>query len=271
MNQIWNNILSWLNMTGQFLWAQVLPVALIAAVGIILIRLVMKAINKALEKSKMEKASHTLIKTVVKGVLYGLLCLMLASRLGIDVTGVIALASVLTLAVSLAVQDFLANVVSGFTLIYTNPFSSGEFVEIAGQSGTVLEIGLTYTKLATADNKEVYIPNKAVTSTEIVNYSVRGTRRVDVPISASYDAPVETVIAALREAGALCDKSLADPAPFAAVKEYGDSAIGYVLQVWCDSGDYWTVLFETNENIKKVFDAKGIEMTYPHLNVHLDK
>lgn len=271
MNQFWNNVLVWLNMIGAFLWTQVLPIALIAVAGIILIRVIMKAVEKALSKSKMEKAAHTLIKTVCKGVLYGLLCLMLASRMGIDVTGVIALASVLTLAVSLAVQDFLANVVSGFTLICTDPFSSGDFVEIAGQSGTVLEIGMTYTKLATGDNKEVCIPNKAVTSTEIVNYSVRGTRRVDILVSASYDAPVQTVIAALKDAAALCDNAFGEPAPFAAVKEYGDSAIGYVLQVWCDSADYWTVLYSTNENIKKVFDERGIEMTYPHLNVHLDK
>jgi small conductance mechanosensitive channel len=195
---------------------------------------------------------------------------MVASRLGIDVTGVVALASVLTLAVSLALQNILANVIGGFTLLYTKPFSSGDFVEIAGQSGTVQEIGLSYTKLNTADNKVVSIPNSAVVAAEIVNYTVAGTRRVDVVISASYDTPVELVLETLKEAGRL-PTVLSDIAPFAAVKNYGESSIEYVLQLWCASGDYWTTLFDAQRIIKAVFDAKGIEMTYPHLNVHIQK
>ena len=143
-------------------------------------------------------------------------------------------------------------------------------METAGQSGTVQEVGLTYTKLATADNKIVSIPNSAVTSAEIVNYSVSGTRRVDISISASYDMPIEQVLEALREAGKVAT-ALEDPAPFAAVKEYGESAISYVLQVWCKGEDYWTTLFDANKNVKAVFDEKNIAMTYPHINVHLDK
>ena len=185
-------------------------------------------------------------------------------------TGVVALASVLTLAVSLAVQNLLANVFSGFTLLYTKPFVSGDYVEIAGQGGTVQEIGLTYTKLATADNKSVSIPNSAVTATEIVNYTVLGTRRVSVEISVSYDAPTQAVLEALREAGNVPTR-LEEKEPFAALSSYGDSAINYVLHVWSTAGDYWTTLFAVNEKVREVFAAKGIEMTYPHLNVHLDK
>lgn len=262
-------IINWINSLGTFALHSLLPAALLLVVGIIIIRCVMTLVSKTLASSKLEKAAHTLIKTVVRVVLYGLLILIIASRMGIDVTGIIALASVLTLAVSLAVQTALTNVISGFTLIYTNPFSSGDFVEIAGQSGSVLEIGLTYTKLATVDNKEVYIPNSAVTATEIVNYTVRGTRRVDVNVSAAYDAPVEKVLEALREAGTMSSVILPEPAAYVAVTKYGESAIEYVLMVWCNSADYWTALHETNQNVKAVFDAKGIAMTYPHLNVHI--
>ena len=112
----------------------------------------MKIVHKALERSKLEKAAHSLIRTLVRTVIYVLLALMVASGLGIDVTGVVALASVLTLAVSLSVQNLLTNVLGGFTLLYTHPFKSGDFVEVAGKSGTVQEISMTYTKLATADN-----------------------------------------------------------------------------------------------------------------------
>lgn len=255
---------------GSYALTNLLPAIIFAVLGILAIQLVNKIVGAALEKSKMKKAAHTLIKSVLQVVLYLLLGLIVASRLGIDVTGVIALASVLTLAVSLALQNALANIIGGFTLLYTDPFNTGDFVEIAGQSGTVKEVGLTYTRLATADNKEVSIPNSAVIAAQIVNFTVAGTRRVDITVSASYNAPVEKVLACLEEAAAV-PQALYEPIPFAAVKEYADSSIVYVLQVWCKSEDYWATFFGVNKRVKEVFDAKGIEMTYPHLNVHVDK
>jgi len=265
-----NTIALWAAGIGSFLVASVLPAAILFAVGVLLIRLVIGLVTKLLEKSKLEKAAHSLIKTVIRVVLYILLALMAADKLGINVTGVVALASVLTLAVSLSVQNALTNLISGFTLLYTKPFSSGDYVEIAGQSGSVQEIGLTYTKLATPDNKIVSIPNSAVTSAEIVNYTVLGTRRVSVEIAVSYDAPTELVLEALQEAGNV-PTVLEDKPPFAALNSYGDSAITYVLHVWCAADDYWTTLFAVNEKVRAVFHEKGISMTYPHLNVHLDK
>ncbi len=265
-----NEITAALSTLFAYLVASGLPALLILVIGLVMIRLVMAIVKKTLEKSKLEKAAHTLIKTAIQVVLYILLALITASKLGIDVTGVVALASVLTLAVSLAVQNLLANVFSGFTLLYTKPFSSGDYVEVAGQGGTVQEIGLTYTKLATADNKSVSIPNSAVTAAEIVNYTALGTRRVSVNISVSYDAPTQTVLEALLEAGNVPTR-LEEKEPFAALSSYGDSAIVYVLHVWSTAADYWTTLFAVNEKVREVFAAKGIEMTYPHLNVHLDK
>ena len=143
-------------------------------------------------------------------------------------------------------------------------------MEIAGQSGTVKEVGIAYTKLTTPDNKLVSIPNSAVVAAEIVNYSVTGTRRVEVKITTSYDADPDIVVAALLEA-AQDDRVLADPAPFATLTEYGDHAIGYVVRVWTKTEDYWNVYHKINRGIHDIFKEKGIEMTYPHLNVHLDK
>lgn len=250
--------------------ANLLPTALILVVGMFIIRTVLKVLQGLLDKSKLEKAAHSLILSVVRVVMYVLLGLIVADKLGVDVSGIIALASVLTLAVSLAVENALANVFGGFTLLYTKPFHAGDFVEIAGQSGTVQEIGLTYTKLTTGDNKMVSIPNSAVTSAQIVNFSVTGKRRVDVSVRAAYDTPMDEVLEALRQAAKL-PTALEEPAPFATVKGYGESAIEYVVQVWCGSDDYWTTMFELNRNIKNCFDEKGIELTYPHVNVHLDK
>jgi len=247
-----------------------LKAVIIALAGLVLIRLAMQVLEKLLEKTKLEKAAYSLLKTLVKTVLYILLGLIVASSLGVDVTGIVALASVLTLAVSLALQNMLGNVIGGFTLLYTHPFTAGDYVEIAGQSGTVKEVGIAYTKLVTPDNKLVSIPNSAVVAAQIVNYTTMGTRRLDITVTASYDAPVEKVEAALQEAIRVSGV-LAEPAPFVSVNKYGDSAIEYVIRVWTAGADYWTVHYAITHNIKTQFDLSGIEMTYPHLNVHLDK
>ena len=253
-----------------FMVSSALPALAIIIIGLVAIRLVNTIVNKILSKSKLEKAAHSLIKTVIRVVLYGLLALIAADKLGIDVTSIVALASVLTLAVSLAVQNALTNLISGFTLLYTKPFASGDFVEIAGQSGVVQEIGLTYTKLFTADNKTIFIPNSAVTSAQIVNYTALGSRRIAIEVSASYDAPTQTVMEALREAGNVPTR-LGDKEPVAVLTAYDDSAIRYTLFVWVACADYWDTLCNVNARIREAFQDKGIEMTYPHLNVHLDK
>ena len=265
-----DTVRSWLGIAGTFALSKILPALIILALGILVIQLLVKAVQKILEKSKLEKAAYSLILSVIKVVAYVLLALIAASKLGLDVTGIVALASVLTLAVSLALQNILANVIGGFTLLYTKPFSSGDFVEIAGQSGSVREIGLTYTQLATGDNKLVSIPNSAVVAAQITNFTATGKRRVDIAVSAGYDSAVEDVLNALLEA-AKVPTAMADPAPFVAVESYGDSAINYVLRIWSTADDYWTTRFDANKKVKEVFDARGITMTYPHINVHLDK
>jgi small conductance mechanosensitive channel len=246
------------------------PSFVLLLVGTAVIKLLLRIINKALERTKLEKTAHPLIKTIARIGLYVLLLLMVASNLGVDVTGLVAVTSVASLVLSLSLQEALTNLIGGFTLLSTRPFVAGDFVEVAGQAGTVQAIGLTYTKLSTGDNKIISIPNSAVVSAQIVNYSVSGTRRVEIMVSASYAAPTETVKAALRKA-AEHPAVLADPAPFAGLQTYGDHAINYVLRMWCLSADYWTVYYQVNERIRQEFQTAGVEMTYPHLNVHVDK
>ena len=267
MGKIIDDILKGL---GGFALGNLLPAIILALVGMMIIRIILRIVKTMLKKSKLEKAAHSLICSVVKTALMILLGLIVASSLGVDVTGVVALASVLTLAVSLSVQDLLTNVFGGFTLLYTHPFATGDYVEVAGQSGSVKEIGLTYTKLITPDNKHVSIPNSAVVSAEIVNYTVGGSRRAEIKISASYDAPVEAVLQALKDAANL-ETVEKDPAIFVVLSGYGDHAMEYTLRFWSKNEVYWSNYFAVMRRIKENFDAKGIEMTYPHLNVHVDK
>ncbi len=266
------NLKNWLGSNlikaGNFTLSNLLPAVILAVIGLVVVILLDKLVAKLLAKSKLEKAGHGLIRAIVKAALILLFALIVASKLGIDVTGVVALASVLTLAISLSVQNLLTNVIGGLTLLSTKPFKSGDFVEIAGQQGTVLEISMSYTKLATPDNKVISLPNSAVVAAQIVNYSAAETRRVDVTVSASYDAPTQKVLDALVLAGTV-DNALLEPAPKAVITSYGDSAINYSLRVWVKSADYWDVYFQVNKRVKDIFDEQDIAMTYPHVNVHM--
>lgn len=264
-----NAIFTWLSLAGTFVLSKALPMIALAALGILAVQVVLKLIRKMLEKSKLEKAAHTLIVTASQIVLYILLALMVASGLGIDVTGVVAMASVLTLAVSLSVQNLLTNVFGGFTLLYTKPFASDDYVEIAGQSGTVKEIGLSYTKLATADNKIVSIPNSAVVAAEIINYTVTGTRRLDINLTVSYSIPAETVLALLEKA-AEQPKVKADPGKVIAIKEYNERSITYGLMLWCDAADYWDLKFAVNRDLSRLAEEAGIRFYDPRLSVHME-
>lgn len=259
----------WLTGLGLGALNRFIPFILILLIGLIVIRIIGAIINKALAKSKLEKAAHSLIKSLANAVMYILLALMCASSLGIDVTGIVALASVVTLAISLALQNSLTNLIGGFTLLYTHPFSSGDYVDVAGQSGTVKEIGMAYTKLITPDNKLVQIPNGTVVANDITNYTCTGTRRVDITVSASYDVPVAKVLAALEKAGNV-EGVMEDPAIFTNVNAYGAHAIEYVVRVWCPTDLYWDVHKAITLKIKDVFAEDGIAMTYQHLNVHID-
>lgn len=258
------------SLSGSLFFKKLMGTVLILVIGILVIRVIMRLITAALEKSHLEKAAHSLILSLARAAMYVLLFLIAASQMGIDVSSIVALASVLTLALSLALQNMVSNLIGGFVILYTHPFHSGDYVEIAGQGGTVKEISMTYTVLATPDNRIISIPNSAVAAAQVVNYSSADSRRVELTVTASYDAPTQKVLDALVLAGTV-DNALLNPAPSAVIVSYDDSAIRYSLRIWVKPGDYWDVYFQVNQRIKDVFDQQGIEMTYPHLNVHLDK
>jgi len=249
---------------------KLLPGLLMLVAGILIIRAVQTLVKRTLAKSRLEPAAHKMVRSLLSAVLYLLLGLMVAEKLGIDVSGAIALASVASLAITLSLQDALSNLIGGFTLLTTHPFKAGDYIEAAGLSGTVKSVGMIYTNLLTPDNKMVSIPNSTMVGSQIVNYATTGTRRVEVKVSASYDAPIDRVLEALRKAADVENRLQEEPV-FAAVSEYGDNAIGYVVRVWTQAENYWDVHFLVTRRIKDEFDAAGIEMTYPHLNVHLDK
>ena len=244
--------------------------ALLAAViSLVLIKVLTGVLARALKRTRLDAPLQALLRNLLKGALWAVAFIIVLGCLGIEVTSLVAVLSVVGLAFSLALQNFLSNVAGGMQLLASHPFAVGDFVDAGGCSGAVVEIGMFYTKLATPDNKLVQLPNSTIVSANIINYSAQPTRRVEWKVSASYDAPTGRVLALLSQMAAGHPLVLADPAPAAHVDGYGDSAVSYILRAWCANADYWTVYFDLMDGFKPAFDQAGIEMTYPHVNVHM--
>lgn len=253
---------------GLKLWDVVWLVVLVAAC-LLVSKLVLMALERMLRRGKVEKMLHTFIKSIARVLLAFLSLLIVADHLGIPITSLVALFSVIGLALSLAVQGLLSNLAGGITILWNKPFHVGDLIESGGVTGTVQDITLMYTKVMTPDNRLVYLTNKQVADEKLVNVTGGETRRVELTITASYDAPVEAVKEAILTVIGQHPMTLATPAPLARVGGYGDSAIAYHVRAWCAAGDYWDVYYDLHEQIKAAFDERGIAMTYPHLNVHM--
>lgn len=253
----------------DFSWqtAAVLVCLLVAAV--VAIRIIVSLADRAMVQAKLDRGVRTFLRSGLKVVLWLVAICALLGYLGVPMTSLVALLSVLGLAVSLAIQGTLSNLAGGIMLLTAHPFSAGDFVEAGGVSGTVQEVGLVYTKLNTLDNKVVYIPNGEISGKTITNYSGNDKRRVELSLSASYDAPAEKVKECMTRVVGEHPLTLPTPEPLIRVSRYGSSSIEYIIRVWCATDDYWTVYFDLLEQVKAAFDKAGIEMTYDHLNVHM--
>lgn len=249
----------------------ILKIALLAVVLLTIIRLLNNLVEKFLTRSKIDKSLHGFLRATAKIIMYLIAAMILAGSLNIDVTSLIALLSVAGLALSLAIQGALSNLAGGIVILTTKPLHVGDYVTIGSEEGTVEEIGMTYTKLMTWDRRMIFIPNSTVTSSNVVNYTVGGKRRVDLTITASYDADIETVKTALRAAAASVPQLLPEEPVFARVTGYKDSSIEYALRGWCQNENYWDAYFNLLEAVKVSFDQAGVQMSYPHLNVHMMK
>ena len=233
-------------------------------------KIVIRIICKGLDKNdRIEKGLHTFIKSVVRIVVYFIVVLIVAETVGIPITSLVALFSVVGVAVSLSIQGALSNVASGVMLFVTKPFESGDFVDAAGISGTVQEIRLTYTKLITPNNQVILVPNSEMCASKITNYSAQETRRFEIKVTTSYDAKIQDVKDALNKVLTEDKRVLTDPVPFARLSDYKDSSIEYTVRGWTTLENYWDTYFDVLENIKYEFDSRNIEMTYNHLNVHM--
>ncbi len=248
---------------------KLLTAVVAAAVCLIVIKLLLGLLDRTAARTHMEPQIRRTVRGLVKAMLIFVTVIVVMGCLNIPVTSLVALLSVAGLAFSLALQGFLANMAGGLQIVASKPFRLGDYIEAGGCAGTVAEIGLFYTKLNTVDNKLIQLPNSTIISGNIINYSAEDKRRVELKVTASYDAPPEQVEAALKRLVGEHPLTLATPEPMIRVSAYQDSAIEYIVRVWCANGDYWTVYYDLMDGLKPAFDRAGIEMTYPHQNVHI--
>lgn len=247
----------------------VLRVTALLLVGWLVIRFLMGIVDRLLARSRLSAAGKGYIRSAVRLLLWFLVALMLAETLGIKATSIIAMLSVAGLAISLAMQNTLANLAGGLVLLVTKPFAIGDFVEVDGVSGTIAAVNMAYTAFVTPDNKEIFVPNSELSATKIINYNRLGRRRMDLKFRVSYDIPTERVRAALLDAMAAVPGILEDPAPAVYISEYQPSGIEYLARLWTPSGDYWTIHFALMEGVRESFARYGVRMTHDHLNVHI--
>lgn len=255
---------------GGYSLSHILSALLTLLVCLVAARLLLKLAKRLLHRvQRLNDRLRQIILTALKVVLYLLTGIITAEALGLNTSSLTALVSVLTLGVTLAAEDILGNVAGGLVILSSHPFNIGDEIEVSGTIGTVREITLNHTKLETADGHFIMQPNKELSSSRIVNYTALGRRRVVRKITASYDAPTDTVKAACLEAVAATPGTLEEPAPAVYLTDYGSSAIEYSVRCWTKAEDYWTAYFALNENLRTAFAAHGVEMTYDHLNVHM--
>jgi len=257
---------------GALTLSSVLSALLTLIVCLIATKIIMSIFTKLLGKSSMDQRVRGYVLRGIRTVLWILVILIVADSLGIPVTSLVAMLSVFTLALSLAVQSVLGNIAGGIVIMLNKPFKEGDYIDTPNGAGTVAKMSLSYTYLNTPDNLQIVIPNSALSAGKVVNYTQLGTRRVDHTITASYDASVEDVRRACLEAVARTAMVMDSPAPVVLVTAYGESSISYSVRMWTSCDDYWDVYFASLENIRTCFDEAGVEMTYNHLNIHiLDK
>ena len=245
---------------------------LVLIVGIIIVRLASKWIGKRLDKNqklKMEPTLQSFLRNLTRILLYGIVILTAINIMGIPMTSVLTLLASAGVAISLAWQGALSNLVGGLILVILKPIAVGEYVKVNDLEGTVQGIGAFYTDILTFDGKHVSLPNSNLTNTPITNFSREGRRRVEVPISVAYDSDMPTVFRVLNELTARTPDILPDPAPVVHLKEYAASSMDFVIRAWADNDHFWDVYFALLENGKAALDAAGIVIPFPQVDVHM--
>ncbi|MGA1842322.1 MAG: mechanosensitive ion channel family protein [bacterium] len=250
---------------------KILAAIVILVLGRWAAKLIRNISQKIMKKSKIDATIVSFVGNLLYVILLIFVILAALGQLGIQTTSLIAIIGAAGLAVGLALQGSLANFAAGILMIIFRPFKVGDFIEGAGVSGIVEEIQIFTTKLKTLDNKIVIIPNAKLTDDNIMNYSAKEIRRVDLVFGVSYSDDIDKVRKVILEVLSKDERILQDPGPTVGVVELADSSVNFAVRPWVKTPDYWNVYFDVTENVKKAFDAQNISIPFPQQDVHLYK
>jgi small conductance mechanosensitive channel len=221
-----------------------------------------------MKRNQVDKTLISFVCSLVYVLLLAFVIIAAINKLGIQTTSFIAIIGAAGLAIGLALQGSLANFAAGVLMIIFRPFKVGDLIEGGGTTGTVEEIQIFTTQLKSADNKTIIVPNSKMLGGNIVNYSTKETRRVDMTFGIGYDDDIDKSRSVIQGIISKDERVLKDPAPLVVVSELADSSVNFTVRVWTKSGDYWGVFFDTTEAVKKQFDAEEISIPFPQQDVH---
>lgn len=249
----------------------IISTLLIFIIGWLITKVVTNVLGKVLTKTAIDEILVEFIQTLVRVLLLIFVIVAALDRLGVNTTSLIAVLGAAGLAIGLALQGSLQNFAAGFLLLILRPFKAGDYVEAAGTAGIVEKVSIFSTVMRTPDNKEVTVPNGAIYGDNIVNYSARHTRRVDMVFGISYGDDIKKAKEVMMAAVKADERVLAEPEPNVAVSALADSSVNFIVRPWVKTDDYWGVYWDLTEKIKIELEQNGITIPFPQMDLHIEK
>lgn len=271
METLWSELKTGLSQGFISTVLSVLAALLILFVGLKLIRWLVSHFKKSRAAKRLDPTVLSFLVSVVNIGAILLLAVLIASVVGVSSASIVAVLGSVSLAIGLALQGSLANFAGGVMILLFKPFVIGDYIELkTGETGTVTDISIFYTTLLTVDNRRLVIPNGAVSNASVTNYTAMPQRRVDLEFSVAYDSDAALVKRLILETAAQDPRIQKDPAPFARMTRMDASALVFTFRGWCETGDYWEVYFDLCERVKAAFDANGVAIPFPQMDVHVN-
>lgn len=268
---VWNKINEIIAQPLVNIIARVLAAILIITIGIKIAKFIAKRYENSKSAARLNKTVRNFLKNILAITLYVSVVICALIVLGFELSVFSAALAAVGVTIGLALQGGLSNIAGGIMVVAFKPFELGDYVDAAGVSGTVTDIGIFYTTLTTPDNKKVVIPNGTISNTVVTDYSTHENRRIDFDFSISYTSSIEDAKKVLLACAKSDERILTDPAPAVMVISHNESSVGVRLRVWVKNPDYWDVNFHILELVKVNFDNKGIEIPYNQLDVHITR
>jgi len=240
-------------------------------VGKFAVNILSRLLRKVFNKAKVDETLIGFLVDLSSTVLLILIVIAALSTLGMKMTSFVAILGATTLAIGLALQNNLSNLGAGVIIMLLRPFKLNDYVQISGVSGSVEKISMFNTLLRTPDNRSIIVPNSKIISDNIINYSSKDTRRIDLTVGIGYENDIKIAKETLENILSEDKRILKDPVPLVAVSELGESSVNFAVRPWVKAQDYWDVYFDLLEMIKTTFDEKGISIPYPQMDVHLKR